>query len=187
MGKSICAYTVDVTGISLTSEAVREVVFTETRTYDVAKLAGLTSSVGALFARLFPLPVEAVADKTLCPDKNPRCSQYHFAVIDPADGTSFVLDRTIRGGVQHMQQSSREEDVCSCYSAVFPETASRAARARKLTIDDVWAGIPSGLARHRQFESQLTAEFEWRRVATLQLFDDGWRVLDISPPPRDAQ
>jgi hypothetical protein len=55
LGKSICTYSVDVTGISLTSEVVRQVVFTETKTYDVAKLAALKSFVDGLFARLSTL------------------------------------------------------------------------------------------------------------------------------------
>jgi len=102
LGKSICAYAVEVTGISLTSEAVREVVFAETKIYDVAKLTTPTSFVDALIARRSPLPVEAVSDTTMCPDKNSRCSQYHFVVIDPANGKELVLDRMRRSGVRYM-------------------------------------------------------------------------------------
>ena len=177
LGASICAYTVDVTGISLTSEAVREVVFNETKDYDATKLAALTSFVDTLFARLSALPVEAVADTTFCRDKNPKCSQYHFAVIDPIDGEECVLDSMSKtAGVKLLSRSSP----CDCLGAVIRETAVREARTKHLTIDDVWAHIPTGLYRHRQRDATPTVTVA--RVARLQLFDDGWRVLDISPP-----
>jgi hypothetical protein len=184
LGTSICAYTVAVTGVSLTSEAVRDVVFTETKSYDRAKLAALSAYVGSLFARLAALPVQAVPDASWCKDENPRCSNYHFAVIDPTDGGEFVLEglrlRGLESGIQSISQSSQELWACNCgLGAVFRETAIRAAQGTKLTVDDVWANLPFGLSRHRH-ASDASADNQETVVARFQLFDDGWRVLDVS-------
>lgn len=159
LGQSLCTYSVVVTGISLTSETTRDVVFAKTRTYDAAKLVVLSGYVDALFARLYTLPVQALRSEW----STGWDPTYDVVVIDPSDGRKCLLGH----GLTHL----------------YEKEAKELARTRKLTIDDVWGGaVPSGLTRHRQQSPTSTVAVEAPRVARLQLFDDGWRVLDISPP-----
>ena len=178
LGTSVCAYAVEVVGISLTSQTVRDVVFVETKTYDKTKLTVLSAYVDSLYARLSVLPVQAVADASQCREKNRRCSKYHFVVVDSSNGGEIPVAGAILGSVQ-------EAWACDCYWSVFLETARQAARTKKLTVGDVWASLPSGLSRH-QYAQEVVDRSGNRdsaqRVARFQLFDDGWRVLDVSPP-----
>lgn len=83
LGDSICSYSVLVNGIALTTETTRSVVFTETRTYDMAKAQVLLAYVNAIFARMSVQPIRAA------PDVTP--SLRRLVVVDPLNGRSFFL------------------------------------------------------------------------------------------------
>jgi hypothetical protein len=153
LGRSLCVFSVEVTGIALTSDSTRDVVFSETKSYDEAKVSALSAYVDALFARISALSVQAV------PSDYPALFGYYLAVADPSDGQEYLLDYTSRSA----------------------ESAKEHAKIKQLTIGDVWDNMPSGLARHKQAHSVPTVRTH--RTGTLQLFDDGWRVLAISPAP----
>jgi hypothetical protein len=153
LGDSICSVSVEATGISLTSENTRDVVFTETTTYDVKKVAALSEFVEGLFARLSQLHASANPDQT---------DSFATEIVDPANQEKYYLD-------DRLTSKRAAED--------FAKTA-------KMTIHHVWDNLPPGLAR---LEGAKDApRVQTNRVAHLQLFDDGWRLLSVSPPPEPA-
>jgi hypothetical protein len=90
LGQSLCSHNVEVTGIALASENTRDVVFTETTTYDQVKLHAISDYVQALFARLSILPIQPVAVKPAS-----REFRYESAVVDPSDGRRYLVGLTL--------------------------------------------------------------------------------------------
>lgn len=185
LGTSVAAFTVKVVRIAITSETTRDAVFLETKTYDVAKLDALEAWAALLYARLSTQPVQAVAEERSSREKNPRCSSYHFSVVDPISGWRVDLPSKRA----RYQLSLRELDECSDLDW-FVETAKGAAKTVELSEDDFWGSLPYSLSQHlglhppAHFEvvHDTTGKFAgWSspHVAHFQLFDDGWRIMDI--------
>jgi hypothetical protein len=205
LGTSIATFTVNVLRIAIASETTRDAVFWETKTYDAAKLAALNAWADPLYARLSSQPVQAIAEKRSSATlpggdpvaaalaagfekllhENPRCASYHFAVVDPITGWRADLNTKPR-----YDGSDAEIEACFGVDA-FPETARKAAKTLKLTEDDFWGSIPYSLSQHlRMYVSgnvKVTDDANgnvvgWSRprAAHFQLFDDGWRIIDIA-------
>lgn len=187
LGTSMAAFTVKIARIAITSETTRDAVFWETKTYDVAKLAALEAWADSLYARLSAEPVQAVAERRSSDQKNPRCSSYHFAVVDPVSG--WRVDIASKNAFY--QWSEAEIDgACRPGDDMFVETAQKAAKTVKLSKDDFWQSVPYSLSQHLGLHppSNLKvvddakgnfAGWSSLRVAHFQLFDDGWRITDI--------
>jgi hypothetical protein len=188
LGTSMAAFTVEVVRIAITSETTRDAVFWETKTYDVAKLAALNAWADSLYARLSAQPVEAVAEERWSGQKNPRCTSYHFAVVDPISG--WRVD--IASKKARYQWSESEVDGACGYGTgdMFVETARRAAKTVELSKDDFWGSLPYSLSQHlglhppgnyKMVDDGKGNFAGWisPRMAHFQLFDDGWRIVDI--------
>lgn len=178
LGASVCAYSVNVTGISFPTESISEVVYTETRTYDPVKIAELNSFVDGIYKRMAQLPVQAVAKEVRCSGLHSRCAQYRLVVVDPSSGLEVkVGSHSVLHEIAFFSRSPQEVQLCECGSAVFLESAQREALKRKLSVDEVWNNIPIGLVRHRGAEKHLVSTE--KKTAIFQLFDDGWRVREV--------
>jgi hypothetical protein len=154
LGEAICSCSIEVTGIALTSESTRDVVFHEKFVYDPSKAIALAAYVEKLAAHLVALPVQATRRDG---------GGYEVVVIEPTNGRKFLVSSS------------------SHYSGYNQEAAIKIAKTSKLTPGDVWNSIPMFLARHK---GSAKPPMNWaiQRTARLQLFDDGWRVLSVSPP-----
>lgn len=167
-GKSICSYSIDISGISITSDTARDVVFIETKLYDKSKLAIVKNYVDELFGRLARVPVEPVARATDWQQKDARCSDYDFVVRVPDSSHRIVINKSL---------SLAELDSC-LGNSMFPETAAEHAKSIMLTKHDIWINNLSPVLTEPHETDPTT------RVAKMQLFDDGWRVMEIVPPLR---
>jgi len=171
LGTSMAVITVEVVRIAITYETTRDAVFWETKTYDVAKLAALNAWADALYARLSAQPVQALAEERSSYQKNPRCSAYQFAVVDPITGWRVDLSSK----KARYEWSDREVDGACGYGVdMFLETAQRAAKTVSLSKGDFWESLPYGLSQHLGLHPTRSP-----RMANFQLFDDGWRIMDI--------
>jgi hypothetical protein len=149
----MCLYSVDVTGISLTSENLRDAVFVEARAPDHAKWRLVSAYVDALFARLSVLPVQ-----TIRVGSTYRGFDYVLAVIDPKDGRKYL--------VEGQRETERE--------------SLRLAKTKKLGIEDVSQNLPFALSGLNGASNPGEClPMQKQGVAKLQLFDDGWRVIEI--------
>jgi hypothetical protein len=171
LGTSMAVITVEVVRIAITSETTRDAVFWETKTYDAAKLAALNAWADALYARLSAQPVQALAEERSSYQKNPRCSAYQFAVVDPITGWRVDLSSK----KARYEWSDREVDGACGYGVdMFLETAQRAAKTVSISKGDFWESLPYGLSQHLGLHPTRSP-----RMANFQLFDDGWRIMDI--------
>jgi hypothetical protein len=176
LGTSMATVTAEVVRIAITSETTRDAVFLQTKTYDVAKLTALRAWANSLYTRLSAQPVQAVAEERSPREKNPKCSWYHFSVVDPVTG--WRVDIPIKIKEARYQWSIREIEECS-ELGMFAENARKAAKTVKFSKDDFWDGLPASLWWHRGYIEGNFLESQCQRVASFQLFDDGWRIINI--------
>jgi hypothetical protein len=175
LGTSMATVTVEVVRIAITSETTRDAVFLQTKTYDVAKLTALRGWANSLYARLSTQPVQAVAEERSSYEKNPRCSSYHFSVVDPVSGWRVDLASK---KAWYKWSDAEIDGACSYGGDMFAETARKAAKTVEFSKDDFWHGLPASLWWHRGYIEGNLSESECQRVASFQLFDDGWRIIN---------